>query len=399
MAPAELCGMIVAALWAVTVAWLIRRAIRQYRAYRPLDPAPPRAGAAMPTLGVVVPARNEADAIPRCLAGLAAQDYPPERLAIVVVDDASSDGTAALAREVAARDPRFRVIEAGPLPLGWTGKSHACWRGAHAVEASWLCFIDADTIPAPPLLRSAVAAAMRRGFDLLSLEPRQELVTPWERLILPAGLCALGFAGALEREAREPLSAAANGQFILLRRAVYERVGGHAAVRAAIAEDSALATRVKARGGRVALLSAASLIAARMYRSLPQLWEGLAKNVTETFGGMRRTAVVVALGFVLPWSSILVPLALALIVAEAPSPSPVLEAALALAALASLAMLCMHIAAARYFAVPAWYGLLFPLGYTLAAVLAVDGLIARRRGRVAWKGRIYQPTRRPPAAQ
>lgn len=393
-APAELCGSIIAALWAVTVAWLILRAMRQYRAYHPLEPEPPKPGAAMPMLGVVVPARNEADAISRCLAGLRAQDYPPERLGIVVVDDASSDGTAALAREIVSGDPRFRVIEAGALPTGWTGKSHACWRGAEAIESAWLCFIDADTIPAPALLRSAVAVAVRRGIDFLSLEPRQELVTLWERLILPAGICALGFAGALERDARNLAPAAANGQFILLRRAVYERIGGHAAVRGAIAEDSALAARVKAQGGRVALLGAAPLIAVRMYRSLPQLWEGLAKNVTETFGGMRRTAVVAALGILLAWSSILVPLMLALMVVAAASLSPMLSAAFTLALLASLAMLGMHVAAARYFAVPAWYGLLFPMGYTLAALLAIDGMIARRRGRVAWKGRVYQATPR-----
>ena len=393
-APAELCGTTIAALWAVTVAWLIRRAARQYRSYESIEAEPLRPPLQMPSLGVVVPARNEAASIGRCLAGLRAQDHPVEQLRVVIVDDASSDATAALARKITAGDPRFRVIEAGPLPDGWTGKSHACWRGAQELEGAWLCFIDADTVPAPALLRSAVAVAARRGIDFLSLEPRQELVTPWERLILPAGLCALGFAGGLERGAGQPLApAAANGQFILLRRAVYERVGGHRAVRGAIAEDSALATRVKAQGGRVALLGAAPLIAARMYRSLPQLWEGLAKNVTETFGGVRRTAVVAALGLVLPWSSVIVPLVLAVVLVRATA-SPLLLAAFVLALLASLAMLGFHIAAARYFAVPAWYGLLFPLAYTLAAVLAIDGMIARRRGRVAWKGRIYQATPR-----
>ena len=387
-----LLGFAIALGWAVVVAGLILRAVRQYAAYDRLGPEPMRAGE-MPTLGVVVPARNEADAIGRCLSGLAAQDYPPARLAIIVVDDGSTDATASLARDAAAGDPRFAVMEAGVLPAGWTGKSHACWRGAAATQSQWLCFIDADTAPRPALLRTAVAIAARRGIDLLSLEPQQELVTPWERLIIPAGLCALGFAGDVGRTGDPShAAAAANGQFILVRRAVYERIGGHAAVRDEVAEDSALAARVKAAGGRVALLDGAPLIGARMYRTLPQLWQGLAKNVTETFGGIHATAVVAGLGLLLAWAAVVVPAALALTLPPA-GPSPLGAAAVGIAVLASLAVTGMHIAASRYFAIPCWYGVLFPIGYTLAALLAIDGIRLRRHGRIAWKGRIYAARR------
>ncbi|HEX7969618.1 MAG TPA: glycosyltransferase family 2 protein, partial [Stellaceae bacterium] len=308
---------------------------------------------------------------------------------IVVVDDGSTDATASLARDAAAGDRRFAVMEAGALPAGWTGKSHACWCGAVAMQSQWLCFIDADTVARPALLRSAVAVAARRDIDLLSLEPRQELITAWERLIIPAGLCALGFAGDLRRTG-DPgrAAAAANGQFILVRRATYERVGGHAAVRDEVAEDSAFAARVKAGGGRVALLDGATLVSARMYRTLPQLWEGLAKNVTETFGGVRATAIVAALGLLLAWAAVAIPAALALTLLPA-GPSPLGAAAVGIAVLASLAVTGMHIAASRYFAIPCWYGVLFPIGYTLAALLAMDGISARRHGRIAWKGRIY----------
>ena len=180
---------------------------------------------------------------------------------------------------------------------------------------------------------------------------------------------------------------------MLLRRAVYERVGGHRAVRGTVAEDSALAARVKAAGGRIAVMGGAALIGVRMYRSLPQLWEGLTKNVTLTFGGTRRTAIIAALGPVLAWSALALPAALALSLPAAPS-LPAL-AAPAVAAAASLALVGLHIAAARYFAIPLWYGLLFPVGYTLAALLAAEGIAARRRGRVAWKGRLY-PTAADP---
>jgi chlorobactene glucosyltransferase len=375
----------VSLLWAFVVAWLMWRAIRRYQTYEVVGPEA-LAGAAA-TVDIVVPVRNEADAIGRCLAGLVAQRYPQNRFAIAVVDDGSTDATAAIARRFASGATPLRITEAGPLPPGWTGKAHACWRGAAQGTGEWLCFIDADTLPDPELLPSAIATVRRCGLDFLSLEPRQELVTPWERLIIPAGLCALGFAGGLQPAGDRGAAAAANGQFLLIRRDVYERAGGHRAVRGVVAEDSALAARIKAVGGRIALMSGAPLIGVRMYRSLRQLWEGLSKNVTETFGGMRATAIVVAVGLVLAWASLAVPAALAASVAA--TFSPLTAAALALAVAASLALFGMHIAAARYFSIPFWYGLLFPLAYTIAALVAIAGIQARRRGRVAWKGRSY----------
>ena len=381
--------MLAAALappWATLVAWLICRAAMQYRAYEVLRPEAksPRGGES-DRVDIIVPARNEAAAIGSCLAGLVAQDYPWDRLAVTVVDDGSSDATVAIARGVAGQGRRVRVIEAGTLPPGWTGKTHACWLGAAEAKSEWLCFIDADTVPEPALLRSAVELARRRALDLLSLEPRQELATVWERLIIPAGLCALGFTGDLRQKGS---AAAVNGQFLLVRRSAYVRAGGHPAVRDTVAEDSALATRIKSAGGRIALMSGAPLIAVRMYRSLPQLWEGLTKNVTLTFGGVRATALLAVLGPILAWSAIALPAALAVSLAAAPG--PLAAAAFMLAAAASLALFGMHFAAARYFAIPLWYGLLFPVAYSFAAVLALAGIAARRRGRVVWKGREYR---------
>lgn len=379
-------GILVAALWAGIVAWLIARAALQYRAYEVLAPQP--LDTVAPDVTVIVPARNEAAGIGVCLAALSGQDYPRDQMRIVMVDDGSTDATVALARAAAARDPRITVLAAPPLPAGWTGKAHACWRGAAAASTRWLCFIDADTVPLPALLRSAIARAERDGVDFLSLEPRQELVTVWERLILPAGLCALGFVGNLRQTSSgDSEQAAANGQFILMRREIYERVGGHRAVRGTVAEDSALARRVKAANGRLALFGGAPVISVRMYRDLPHLWEGLAKNVTETFGGVRATAMIVALGLIAAWAAVAVPLALSWTLL---SPATALGGvAVLIAVLASLAIAGMHVAAARYFAIPLWYGLVFPIGYTLAALLAIDGIAARRRGRIAWKGRLY----------
>ncbi len=378
----------VAMFWAMLVAWLILRAYRQFLAYRMLQPESGRPAADMPDVSVIVPARNEGDLIGRCLLGLKAQDYAAERTQIIVVDDGSTDATATLAQHAAAGDPRLTVVKAGPLPPGWMGKSHACWQGVALARGAWFCFIDADTKPQPSLLRTAIAAAERHGLDLLSLQPMQELGTPWERLIIPAGLFALSFARDLRRiDWHDFADCAINGQFILVRRAVYERIGGHSEVRATVAEDSALAGRVKAAGGRIALWGGASLISVRMYRNVGQLWEGLSKNVIETFGGVPATLRMLVLGVPLAWASLGIPIFLAASLGR--PPSPLHAGALALASLASLAAFGVHLRGARYFAIPVWYGLLFPVGYSLGALLVINGIRERWRGRVVWKGRAY----------
>jgi chlorobactene glucosyltransferase len=375
--------------WAATVAWLIGRAARQFRAYRELEVEPPQIDATLPPVAVVIPARNEAHAIGRCIAALATQDYPAQAVEVVIVDDNSSDDTVIAASAVAAKyRRRFRVMAAGPLPAGWTGKSHACWRGATDTEGEWLCFLDADTVPAPSLLRSAVLAARRERLDFLSLEPRQELGTPWERLVIPAGLFALAFA-LDHRRTNDPAdpAAAANGQFILVRRATYAAAGGHASVCGSIAEDSALAQAVKCRGFRIMLIGGAALIRTRMYGDFASLWEGLSKNCVATFGGRTIMLIVSTAGPLLAWSAAAVPLVLGVLAVQ--RPSPLLLGAFTIALLASTATVGLHVAGARHLGIPAAYGLLFPVAYTLAAAIGISGVMQQHRGRTRWKGRIY----------
>lgn len=375
-------------LWAGLVAVLIARAARQLGAYRRLElkPAPP--DGPLPSIAVIVPARDEADVIGACVGGLAAQDYPPGRLVLIVVDDGSRDATAAIAGAIATPF-ETRVIAADPLPSGWTGKSHACWLGAAAAgEAEFLCFIDADVVAGPALLRAAVTEARRCGVDLLSLEPRQELATLWERLVIPAGLFALAFL----RDLQSPNDAGseeavANGQFILVRRGVYHRLGGHGAVRGAICEDSRLAGVFKAAGYRIALMAAPGLLRARMYRGLKSLWLGLRKNSTETLGGVGPALAAAVLAAPLSWAAAVVPAVLAVCVVRNPSPAALVS--LIAASLASLAMVGLHVEGARFLGVPRWCGLLFPVGYSMAALIAADGLRQHWRGAAVWKGRRY----------
>jgi chlorobactene glucosyltransferase len=378
--------------WACTVAALLWRAVGQYRRYESIGPHDGEINLEEPpSVAVIIPARNEAQNIGRCLRGMMAQDYPREKLSIVVVDDHSSDGTAGIVLELAAADARVRLVCAGELPAGWTGKAHACWEGSLASDASWLCFVDADTCAEPGLIRTAIAAAKQRGLDMLSLEPFQELGGVWERLIIPAGFLLLAFTkdlGKVNDPARP--EAAANGQFILIARGVYEEVGGHAAVRGEICEDSALARAVKHRGRRMALMGAERLIRTRMYRGLGGLWEGLSKNVTEMIGGGAATVMIAAAAVALGCIAVGLP-AWAWIAAMKPAPAPWDRIVAVVATLTSGALFGIHVGAARYLRIPMYYGLLFPLGYALGTMIALNGAMARARNKVAWKGRVYEP--------
>lgn len=374
--------------WLALVAWLILRAFRQRGLLPPLHAALPQAEAT-PHIAAIVPARDEQTNIAGCLGGLLEQSYPPARLSVVVVDDHSADATSAIAGAIAARAPRVRLVEAPPLPPGWIGKCHACWVGARAVppETEWLCFLDADVRPQPALLSRALATAQSERLDLLSLAPRQELGSFAERLVMPCGLYMMAFCQDLgDLQSRAGEDATATGQFMLVRRRIYESVDGHAAVCGVICEDVALARLVKRAGGRVALHDGREAISARMYTGWRSLREGVAKNLVDMLGGPVPTLVTALAGTAIAWAALLIP-AVAAVGCANGSPSSCV--ALAPALVASAAAAAFHMAGAHYFGIPLWYGLLFPAGYTVGATMAIESLRLRVRGRVTWKGRTY----------
>ncbi len=380
-------------IWAGLVLVLLARALRQFRAHRQTALARAVPTTPLPAVSIIVPARDEIANIGVCLAGLLAQRGLGEGSAIVIVDDESQDGTAAaVEREIAAGAP-VRLVRAGPLPQGWFGKPHACWRGAVPAEGDWLCFIDAEVRVSPPLVAAALAAAEAQDLDMLSLHPLQELGSFWERLIMPAGLlmiaCAKGFHGVDEQAASPDTT---NGQFLLIRREVYFAIGGHAAVRAEICEDKALAARVKEAGFRFRVLTAEHLAQTRMYRDFRSLWEGLGKNAAEILGSTAATLATAAAAVAVGWITPLLPIALAAVALRAPSPGADLGFALALAG--SAVVVGVQFGTAHHFRLPAAYGLLFGLGYLVAACLACHSALLYLDGRVTWKGRTYQLRRK-----
>ena len=372
----------------VVIAWLIGHALRQRYALSRLSAAAPGSPADGPRVAIIVPARDESANIGACLAALLAQDYP--RLAIVVVDDESTDDTAAIVRRLSTQDRRIVLMQSPPLPPGWTGKVNACAAGARAVAdaAEWLCFVDADIRAQPALIASAIGAASREAIDLLTLAPRQELQSFAERLVLPCGFYLLSFSQNLARmQAADSDDAAATGQFMLIRRAAYEDVGGHAAVSRSIVEDIDLARLLKRRGHRVLMQDATALMSVRTYTGWATLWPGLARTLVDLLGGLTATLVTTAAGVTLAWAIVLIP-AFDLAGCAAGTQNACLAAVPALVGAA--AAFGLHLAGAAYFRIPLIYGLLFPLGYTAGAVIALDGLRRRTSGRVRWKGRIYR---------
>ncbi len=243
-------------------------------------------------ISVIVPARNEERNIRRCLNALLEQTHP--NFEIIVVDDQSTDATVGILAEMAGSDARVCVAHGEDLPEGWAGKAHALYQGAKMAHGDWLCFVDADTFLEAEALGSVLQEAKLQGADLFSIMTRQELGTFWEKTILPIVFTALsvGFSPRKVNDSNRP-EAIANGQFILIKRAVYESVGGHQAIKDSIVEDKDLAALVKRKGFRLILADGEEVASTRMYTSMGEMWEGWTKNM---FLGLRSSTALLLLG-------------------------------------------------------------------------------------------------------
>jgi glycosyltransferase involved in cell wall biosynthesis len=241
---------------------------------------------------IVIPARNEEESIGRCLESLTGQQGIG--FSITVVDDGSTDRTAALAQSFAG----VRVIPAGGPLSGATGKCNALIRGAEGAEARWLLFTDADTFHHPGSLAGAVAEAERRSVDLLSYSPEQETGSLAELALMPVVFADLVRTYPPERvnNPSDPV-VAANGQYILVRREVYEQLGGHRAVADKILEDVELARKFKATHHPIWFRQGAGLVRTRMYRSFRSMAEGWTKNLALLFRNPLRLAALRGLEF------------------------------------------------------------------------------------------------------
>lgn len=233
-------------------------------------------------ISAIIPARNEEAAIARAVESVAAQSEIGE---VIVVNDQSSDGTGAVLRDLAARIPKLKVLDAGELPRGWVGKNHAAAIGAAAASGEWLLFTDADTFHLPESARRALCDADDHDAALVSYSPEQEMATFWERALIPFVYCRLAARFSFSRinDPRQP-DAAANGQFLMIRRDAYNAVGGHAAVAGNILEDVALARSIKHQSFGIYFAAPTGVVRTRMYRSFGAMWQGWTKNLYPLMG-------------------------------------------------------------------------------------------------------------------
>ncbi|ADV62655.1 glycosyl transferase family 2 [Isosphaera pallida ATCC 43644] len=236
-----------------------------------------------PLVTAIIPAKDEESTLADCLNSVLAQDYP--RLEVIVVDDRSRDRTRAIAENIAARDPRVRVLPIDHLPEGWTGKTHALHVASQHAKGDWLWFLDADTRHIPRCLSIVLAHAIRHDAALASVLPTLRGETFWENLIQPlAGVVLMRAFPLVLVNSRHSRRAFANGQFILVRRDAYHAVGGHEVVRHRFVEDIYLARRVKEAGFAIRVSVAPRLSSTRMYTSLGQIVRGWSRILYDARG-------------------------------------------------------------------------------------------------------------------
>jgi glycosyltransferase involved in cell wall biosynthesis len=325
-------------------------------------------------VSVLIPARNEESNLAGCLDSAVMQKETVGE--ILVYDDHSTDRTAEIIREYAARDRRVRLVEASPLPDGWCGKTFACARLAEEAGSEWMIFLDADARLKDGAAERMLEEARRRGVTLLSAWPALRLVSFWEKSLMPMLNYTVFtlFPGPLSLARWDASLGLAHGACILAERASYFEVGGHAAVRDQVFEDQRLAHLWRARGKRGLCLDGQDTVVVRMYSSFEEIWSGFRKNF---FPAFRRESSFWL--FLLLHSAVLLgPLVL---LAWTRAWPVWVAAGCVLAQRALLALRFKH---------PLWSVILHPVAGIILIALGLASWWRCKSGRgVEWKGRRY----------
>ncbi len=264
---------------------------------------------ALPSVSVLIPTRNEAKNIKACLNALAAQDHP--RFEVIVVDDSSTDSTLQVANEIASNNDRIRLARGREIAPHWIGKPYASFQAAQASRGKYLLFMDADVVLNRKALTMMVSAAKKRGAGIVSMIPFQIKEGFIEGILAPFKYFHLFllFPSYAMDWPWEPLAAYAHGQCMMIERGAYKRIGGHSSGSESIREGVALARAMKKKGGKIRLLSGASLAKAKVHGKPPDLWEGLTRYLysmaNRTLIGSMLLAVLYFSLFVFPAIKIL----------------------------------------------------------------------------------------------
>jgi glycosyltransferase involved in cell wall biosynthesis len=335
-------------------------------------------------VSAIIPARNEEAAIARAVESVAAQLEIEE---VIVVNDQSTDRTAAILADLATKIPKLKILNVDRLPDGWVGKNYAVALGASVARGEWLLFTDADTYHMLGSTRRALNDAVDHNAVMVSYSPEQEFGSFWERALIPIVYSRLALRYSFARINNPALpDAAANGQFLMIFRDVYEKVGGHAAIAAEVLEDVALARRVKSAGYGIYFTAPMATVQTRMYRTFSAMWQGWTKNLYPLMGGTPRRALA-ELFEVSPFAEILVLGASWWFLVRAHKMP--LRSLLALAAIA-LALWSLRSSFSVYRNPNPLYHIQYRVpGIFLYSAALLTSWWKNTRGRVLWKGRTY----------
>jgi chlorobactene glucosyltransferase len=334
----------------------------------------------LPLVSVIIPARNEEKNIRACLLSLLGQNYG--NFEIIVLDDNSTDATAAIVRRMTEEDDRLHLLHGEPLPQGWAGKPHACYQAALAARGKWLLFLDADTIVSPDMLTAIIPVAVSGEAALVSGFPRQQTSLVQKAAIPLMYFFVVSWAPLwLERKGRR-LMYFSLGQFLLFNRKAYWDFGGHEAVKGRIIEDIWLGVEVSRRGGRQLTLDLSSLVTTKMYDKMEDMWHGLVKwsySVAALSPILMVTLILVGTTtFFLPLCNLLRAISTGVY--------PVLPLILAQVAIIFL----MRWLVDNRFGESVVATLLHPVGFLIWLFSAIWGLGLRlTRSGVSWKNRFY----------
>lgn len=345
----------------------------------------------LPPVTIIVPARNEARNIERCARSLLAQDYPDFEL--IVVNDGSSDATPEILARLTAEDSRLKVVTLHEaLPPGWAGKPHAMQRGYEAArpESRYILFSDADTFHYPAALRTAINAAVEANADLVSALTGLELLTFWEKVLMPLAITGIMLQYPPDK-VNHPKSkvAIANGQFLLLKREAFEKVGGYGGkLKSSLLDDRDMALAIKAMGGKLTLINGQELVSVRMYTGLGDVWQGFRKNA---FVGSRTPYLSVPL-FVISsfWLGVLPFLQLPYALLRLAKGDKRARRMFGFSLFQVLLIAFIRRRIDRQLGVPAIYAWTAPLSNLVFMGILIDSMVRSITGQgVSWKGRNY----------
>ena len=356
-----------------------------------------------PLVSILVPARNEQHRVLEpCIRSILAQDYG--NFDVIAINDRSTDETGAILERLAQSDQRLRVIEGEELPPGWLGKPYAMHQALSHARGEWILATDADMIFEPAALRTALHRALETNEDALSLIPRFETGSFWERVVIPTWEWVFLMFMIFYR-INDPKSdrGAGIGGFFLMRRSVLDRVGSYEGLKDEVMEDARLAERIKRSNARFLMERAPALISTRMYRTFGEMWECSTKN---WFSGVNFSFPFALFAVVSMYLGAVVPALIALVSAIAIASGIELTFVFIPAALSWLLQVIVMAIVSRRSGVSAVYALTAPLGLALIYAMLFDSGVRITTGRgVTWKGRrIYErrgvrPPRMPTASQ